>query len=269
MMGEQRYVFDNAWHEAKRRLELLETLGDPATISHSSALGVAAGWRCLEIGAGAGSIADWLCAQVGPSGRVVATDLDTRLLEALDHPNLTVRRHDIAKEDLPRGEFDLVHARAVLTHLPERSVALDRMVSALKPGGWLLVEEVDCVSAVPDPRAGSEAARIFQKGQLAMDRVLAAGGADRYYGRRLYGDVCEAGLVHVESEGRTTMIRGDSPLAQLQELTTRQASDRLVSIGGLSEDEVDAYAALFADPNFLWMGNIILSVWGQRPAEKP
>src|SRR5205814_1252413 len=101
-----------------------------------------------------------------------------------DYPNLEVRRHNIATDGLPEAAFDLTHARAVLTHLPERWQALQRMVSALKPGGWLLVEEVDCVSAVPDPRAGAAAVELFQKGQRASDRVLQAGGADRYYGRR-------------------------------------------------------------------------------------
>jgi SAM-dependent methyltransferase len=263
------YVFDNAWHEAKQRLELLESFGDPATIRHLEALGVLPGWRCLEIGAGAGSIALWLSQRVGPEGSVVATDLDTRLLEPLGQPNLEIRRHDIAAEELTDAEFDLVHARAVLTHLPERERALRRMISALKPGGWLLVEEVDCVSAVADPRSGTATVELFQRGQRAMDAVLGAGGADRYYGRRLYGDVCDNGLLNAGTEGVTTMMRGGSPLAKLQELTTHQTRERLLAIGGLSIEDADAYAALFADPDFVWMGNIILAVWGQRPSAPP
>jgi SAM-dependent methyltransferase len=262
---EQQYVFDNAWQQAKHRLQLLESLGDPATIRLLEHLGVAAGWRCLEIGAGAGSIAAWLCERAGPSGSVLATDLDTRFLEGLDYANLEVRRHDITCEALPDEQFDLVHARAVLTHLPDRHGALDRMAKALRRGGWLLVEEVDCVSAAPDPRGGSDAVALFERGQRAMDRVLAAGGADRYYGRRLLGDVCDLGLVDVDSEGRTTMMRGGSPIALLQELTTLQALDRLISIGGLSATDATAYAGLFVNPNFIWMGNIVMSVWGRKP----
>ena len=48
------------------------------------------GWRCLEIGAGRGSMATWLAERVGPAGQVVATDIDTRYLERLDLPNLHV-----------------------------------------------------------------------------------------------------------------------------------------------------------------------------------
>jgi len=52
-----------------------------------------------------------------------------------------VRRHNMATEPLPEAAFDLVHARLVLMHLPEREQALARMISALKPAGWLIDEE--------------------------------------------------------------------------------------------------------------------------------
>jgi len=59
---------------------------------------VAAGWRCLEVGAGGGSIAEWLCDRVGPDGRVVATDLDTRWVAKLSQPYLEVRVHDLLED---------------------------------------------------------------------------------------------------------------------------------------------------------------------------
>ena len=64
------------------------------------ARGVGPGWRCLEVGAGAGSIAGWLADRVGPSGQVIATDLDTRFLEQQARPNLEVRRHDVVRDPL-------------------------------------------------------------------------------------------------------------------------------------------------------------------------
>src|SRR5262249_38942010 len=115
----QSYLLDNAWQHARKRLMLLEAWLDPGTISHLRAVGVGPGWRCLTVGSGGGSITAWLCQQVGPSGRVVATDIDTRFLEALDYPNLEVRRHDIVTDELEVGAFDLVQVRAVRIHLGE------------------------------------------------------------------------------------------------------------------------------------------------------
>jgi ubiquinone/menaquinone biosynthesis C-methylase UbiE len=63
---------------------------DPATIEYLAKIGVAPGWHCLEIGAGAGSITEWLCQRVGSSGRVVATDINTCFLEELNFAHLEI-----------------------------------------------------------------------------------------------------------------------------------------------------------------------------------
>lgn len=101
------------------------------------------GWRCLEAGAGAGSIARWLCSQVGPTGRVLAVDLDTRFLDHLDEPNFDVAQMDLRTDELPRDTFDLVHARALLMHVPQREQVSDALVAAVRPGGVLPVEDAD------------------------------------------------------------------------------------------------------------------------------
>jgi 2-polyprenyl-3-methyl-5-hydroxy-6-metoxy-1,4-benzoquinol methylase len=99
------YVFDNAWQQERRRLDALETIWDPWTIRNLNGIGVSEGWRCAEIGAGGGSIARWLAAHVGSTGHVLATDLDTRLLEAIDASNVETRLHDITTEDLEPGRL--------------------------------------------------------------------------------------------------------------------------------------------------------------------
>jgi 2-polyprenyl-3-methyl-5-hydroxy-6-metoxy-1,4-benzoquinol methylase len=103
---------------------------------------VAAGWHCLEIGAGAGSIARWLAATAGSTGRVVATDVDTQFLNDLRHPPVEVVRHDITGEPVEQDAFDLVHARAVLEHLPSRGEVVPRLAKALRPGGVLVLEDI-------------------------------------------------------------------------------------------------------------------------------
>jgi 2-polyprenyl-3-methyl-5-hydroxy-6-metoxy-1,4-benzoquinol methylase len=97
---EQSYLLDNAWQHARARLSLLESRLDPGTIFLLNRLGIRPGWRCLVVGAGGGSITEWLCQQTGPEGHVVATDIDTRFIDALDYPNLEVRRHDIVADEL-------------------------------------------------------------------------------------------------------------------------------------------------------------------------
>jgi 2-polyprenyl-3-methyl-5-hydroxy-6-metoxy-1,4-benzoquinol methylase len=179
------YLLDNAWQHARERLALLEAGQDPGTIRYLEMVRVGPGWNCLEVGGGGGSIAEWLCHRVGPTGHVVATDIDTRFLDALDYANLEVRRHNIARDELAQDAFDLVHTRAVLSHLVERDTALTRIVAALKPGGWLLVEEPDLASMLPDPGMDAVAARVFNDMKTALMEVLAARGVDARYGRLL------------------------------------------------------------------------------------
>ena len=107
------YGFDPSWSDERRRLALIERVYDPATTSRLEQLGVGAAWRCLDVGAGGGSIARWLRDRVGPDGSVVAVDLDTRFFET----GIEARRLDILADELERDAYDLVHCRCLLHHL--------------------------------------------------------------------------------------------------------------------------------------------------------
>ena len=263
----QQYVFDNAWQQQRQRLAALEAWLDPGTTRHLDALGVAPGWQCLEVGAGGGSIADWLSQRVGPSGRVLATDLDTRFVEALDRPNLEVRRHDIVTDELEEGAFDLVHTRFLLIHLPERDRVLRKLAAALKPGGWLLVEEPDFISGVADPNSGAEAAALFDKLFAAHLRVQEARGIDTGYGRRLLSSLDAAGLSDVEAEGRVSILRfGAGSTGQvLGRLTFMQLRQPMIEAGLATQPEFDALMALLDDPRFAFMTMVVMAARGRCP----
>src|SRR5262245_38238895 len=101
-MSEERRYFaaDAEFNDELERTRLREREMDPATIRRFMALGVSQGWRCLEVGAGGGSIVRWLADHVGSTGRVVVIDIDTRFLEDLDLPNVEVRCQDITSNEL-------------------------------------------------------------------------------------------------------------------------------------------------------------------------
>jgi ubiquinone/menaquinone biosynthesis C-methylase UbiE len=147
------YVYDQTFAEERERLAGIERLWDPGTRALMERVGVGPGWRCLEVGAGGGSMVEWLAERVGPQGSVLATDVYTKFLDAMDRANLEVREHDILADELPEAEFDLAYARLVAEHLgPE---VIERMIPALKPGGVLLLEDYDFSSATVHPRTSS------------------------------------------------------------------------------------------------------------------
>ena len=257
------YVFDHAWEAERARLSVLEVGLDPGTIRHLENLGVGAGWRCWEIGGGGGSIAAWLCERVGDGGQVLATDLETTFLEKLPFANIVVRRHDIVTDDLPEGQFDLVHARWVLHWLPAREQALARITAALRPHGWLLVEEPDFVTLLHG--CASETVRkVVTAGIRATEAMC---GSQSEYGRHLLADVCAQGLADVEAVGRVVMMRGGSPLCAHLRLSMAKVRVSLIGSGAATAEEIAEAFARLDDPAFATMSAITMAVWGRRAAK--
>jgi ubiquinone/menaquinone biosynthesis C-methylase UbiE len=259
------YVYDQAWQHERARLQGIETMFDAITRDQLLAAGLAPGWRCLEVGLGAGSIARWMATVVAPEGRVVATDLDPRFLEA--GPSLEVRRHDIAVDDLETDAFDLVHARMVLEHVAERERALAKMVAATRPGGWVVVEDVDLggpmVPALARYQPVPELVQIYERIVRGFDMFMTAAGADTQFGSRLPATMEAAGLTNVYAESRARLLR--SAEGDFGRLSVEQLREPLVAAGLVTAEEVETFLAAASEPDASAMSIFLVSARGQRP----
>jgi SAM-dependent methyltransferase len=254
------YALDNAWEQARRRLALLEQQLDPLSQRRLAALGVSKGWQCLEVGGGGGSVTRWLCQQVGRSGHVMATDLDTRFLQEIDEPMLEVRRHDITADELPQAQFDLVYTRWLLHHLPQPERVIASMVAALRPGGWLLVEEVDFF---PVRTSTSE---LYVDFMVALvETVVEESGGDVFWARSLPALVAGQGLNEIGAEGDIGVLQGGSARAEFFQLTGEQMREEVISSGALSAERFEAAMALLEDPTLWAFAGAGIAVWGRRP----
>ncbi|WP_327427403.1 class I SAM-dependent methyltransferase [Streptomyces sp. NBC_01236] len=265
MSGTSGYAFDNTSELAGGRFDALETCYDPVTFARLADLGVGPGMRCLELGGGGGSVAGWLADRVGPTGSVLVTDLEPRWMDGLPgRANLRVVRHDIGAEELPEGDFDLIHARLVLLHVPERGAALDRLVRALRPGGLLVLDEFDCgwipVLASPSP----ESAALFERMHDAVMGIITAAGADMRWGVHAYAALCRAGLTEVASATYAESWRGGSSGTRLHQVNIRQLAGRLVE-KGLTQEQLDDCMRLLDDPDFAVNSYPLITTWGVRP----
>lgn len=251
------------------RLGLLEDIFDP--LSRQRRALVQPGWRCLEVGAGRGSMAAWLAQQVGAHGHVVATDIDTTYLDRLDLPNLEVRRHDILGDSLDTlgpGSFDLVCSRLMLFWLAgKQETAIRRMVECLRPGGWLIDEDGDWGMVAPvDPSHPHHLLyhQVWKNGEWWVSH-----GYDPAFGRKLPTLFERCGLVNIRHEASAAVVRGGSPWARWwqQSLEGIRASEQTGE--GLTEERDKRYQTLttpLTDPSFWLLTALIHACWGQRGA---
>lgn len=248
------------------RLSLLEEVFDTVSIRRRSL--VQAGWRCLEVGAGRGSMAVWLAERVGRSGRVVATDIDVTYLERLDVRNLEARQHNILDDPLDPlepGSFDVVCSRLMLFHLVGRQEeAIRRMVLCLKPGGLLIDEDADWGMTAPvDPSHPLFAS--FHRAWRAGD-WWASRGYDPRFGRTLPALFERSGLETIHHEASSEVVRGGSPWARWY----RESLDVIAQAAGAQTaqqiDEHRTITSALADPSLLFLRELLHACSGRRPA---
>ncbi len=257
-----RYALASVAADLERsRLEKLQAINDPATLARLDALEIDEGMRCVEIGAGAGSIARALAERVGKTGEVVAADLDPRFLDDFEGPGRSVLTHDITQGPVPPADFDLAHARALLAHVEDLPGAARDIVASVAPGGLVLCEEPDYGACQPcDPDHPSSA--IFQ---FYLDGVMAGERMDPYAGRNVYRALVEAGLEDVQTNAQTEIVRGGSFRARYRRETMENVREMAIGAGSYSEASFEALLDCLADPSFHYVDVLWVGVWGRRP----
>jgi hypothetical protein len=184
------------------RFRNVPALHDAHTIHYLKKRVIQEAWSCLEIGGG--SIISWLGTQVGITELVLVAGVEPPFLQAPSSLNPEGCRHEIHKETLPTGEFELVPARFGLPRLPEPKGALRRMMAALKPGGRIVTEELDDLWLLPDPTVNPGEASL--RARPAFQKLRTSAGIDPHYGRSLPQKLQSNGLVI--SEQRPASLSG-------------------------------------------------------------
>lgn len=260
-----RYLLDNRRREAGERFAALADLFDPWTFRHLDDLGLGEGWRCWEVGAGSVSVPRGLAERVGPGGRVLATDIDVSWTEPAAGGALEVRRHDVLNDPPPAEKFDLVHARLVLVHLEDRAAALRVMIDALRPGGWLVIEDADPALqplACPDERGPAEA--LANRLRTQFRALLTERGADLAYGRTLPRLLRESDLADVSAEAFFSI--GARACVVLEAATIRHVRDELLAAELATEEEIETHLANLAGGDLQLMLAPMITAWGRKPA---
>ena len=257
-MSTTLYTWDNGMVAGRRRLELLEEILDEATARRFDSIGVRKGWKCLEIGAGGGSVCDMLCRRVGASGHVTAIDIDTRFVRNLDYSNLDIREENVLDVDLPVAAFDLVHTRFTLCHIPEREALLEKLIPTLKPGGTLFLEEPDghAIDTLDTTAWHDLTMRVFG--------IIDGRGSDILWARGLPARVLSLGLRNIRADVDLPYFQGGSNQAEFWKMTWAKVRDTVADTD-IDVDRCNRELAVLDDPSQIFPGLMNFTVIATKP----
>jgi ubiquinone/menaquinone biosynthesis C-methylase UbiE len=245
---------------------------EPVTERLLDQVGLRPGAACLDAGCGPGETMRLMAERVGSAGRVLGIDADPVLgsmtlamLHHAGHRQCAFQAHDLtAAEPIPGAPFDLVYARLLLFHLPQRAEVLGRLWDAVAPGGYLLVQDYDLrsVATLPQLDWGHEVLRV-------LTETFTAAGADVSAGTRLPQLFVQAGAgapdgtdvagrIEPLATGRIlleTTFRSLLPAALGHGITTAAAA--AATLASIGRD-----AARFPDYPLLWP--LLVSAWKRK-----
>lgn len=218
-----------------RRLELLAAAMWPSTKAVLARTGVEFGARCLDLGCGIGTVT---CEIARMSGHCKGVDVDSGYIESArrraEARRVAGTEFEAASWEETNGDpYDLVYARYLLSHLSDPLAALRRMKELARPGGTVVVEDIDFEGHFHHPPN----AAFVRYLNLYESAVQATGGNARY-GRHLLAVAREAGLVEVEIE-MALSIHHRGPGKMVAELTLEQISEALFSHELCTPQEVE------------------------------
>jgi SAM-dependent methyltransferase len=251
----------------RERMDLLAAVNGPATLTLLEAVGVAVGWRCLELGCGGGHVSIELGRRVGPTGAVVGIDLDEELLglarrDAAERGlgNITFRVADV--ETIAESGFDLAYARMVLMHLRDPGHTVDTMTAAMRTGGVVAVEDANFAGCFTFPPCSG-----YDKWVSWYQQTVRRRGGHPDLGPRLPSLLAAAGLADVQVRvAQPAYLAG--PHKQLQAMSMAKQKQAVVATGVATADDYDAahaeLQAFIDDPTTLVAAPRVIQAWGRR-----
>ncbi|MEM7749806.1 MAG: methyltransferase domain-containing protein [Pseudomonadota bacterium] len=212
-------------------------------------IGNGRGQRVLDLCCGTGGITDVLSEWVGPNGTVLGGDLDAAKLEyarqwaqQLGLSNVSYEEANAFQSGLPAQSFDLVHARFALSVIQDGLGILDHMLTLVKPGGYVCVQEVNATSMECDPPNDD----WDRAAQLCRD-TFARVGANVSMGASLRRKFLERGLRDPTMKLCVHAQTSTDPMTMHVPLTLAAMRETITSQGLMEGNELDTLITRVAD----------------------
>ncbi|MEM6658296.1 MAG: class I SAM-dependent methyltransferase [Pseudomonadota bacterium] len=237
-----KYIFHHDIPSESDRMDQMADVLDGVSRNHLRRIPIQKHWKCLEVGAGNGSLSKWLSPNL-PEGNIRVTDINPDLIADVTGPNLTVHGLNVVEDDLGEEIYDLVFLRAVLHHIAEREAVLTKLIRSLKPGGWIFIHEPDMH---PSRAAPDEAVRVFWSQFFSWASSL---GIDYTTGTQIPQMLTERGMTNMSAWGDTAVYPGGSEYALWLQLTIAEIADKMLASENATRESLDRFNQASEDPD--------------------
>jgi len=231
-------------------------------------IGVAPGWRCLDIGCGPGGITGLMSERVGPSGKVIGLDADEVFLahaRARAPANVEFVQGNAYSTGLSAGSFDLVHMRFVASTAGNAETLIREAMRLAKPGGTVALQEPDMATLTCFPPLAA-----WARLKAGLEGAFTVAGADIRLGQKLFQLMRAAGLADLVYRPFVVGINANHPLRDYLPSTTESLRGTIVGRGLMTAETFDAdLAAVRAHvrkPDTVFTMYTVAQVWGRTPA---
>jgi len=252
------------------RLRFQHSVWGALTRDFFTRLGVGAGWKCLDAGSGPGFVTMDLRELVGPSGEVTALELSPFYVDQARKEGAKKGFNDIRfiqgrveEVSLPPDTFDLVFSRWVLSFAPDPAKFLLPLITSLKPGGIIAVQDYYYEGLSLWPTGGP-----FDGMADVVRTYYRAAGGDPYVTGKLPGIFRAHGIELVEFSPHQLAGGPQSPIMEWAHRFFTTHTQAMVENGATDQKTGDAMVEDWRrhrnNPDALFFSPIVVDVAGRR-----
>lgn len=259
------YIMDDP-REAKR----LEMKVDPvAWVNRYVADRVAPGFEVLSVGCGPGLMLREIT-KLDPSIRGTGIDISSSRVQAAKQKNAGNRQlkficGDAQEMQFARNSFDFVYSRMLFQYLQKKEQALDELVRVCKPGGTVLLQDLDGQLLWNYPEE-----RELQRALEQVVGALSKTGFDPFVGRKLFRLAQRSGLENLKVQVECYHLIAGEPSPKILEewkLKLDIALPQIVQALGnerQAREQVQRFIEYLSRPDTLTYSNVF-TVTGEKP----
>jgi ubiquinone/menaquinone biosynthesis C-methylase UbiE len=266
-MSQDQYIIEGG-AGGKKRLAVLGDILNEGTRALIGSIHPASIESFLDLGCGGGSVSLMMASAIGPTGHVTGMDFDESILAlaradaaAAGLTNISFEAVDAMALDA-RERFDFSYSRFLLSHVTDPQRVLQNLLQATRPGGTILVEDIDFSGHYCYPENES-----FERYQHFFVTAAQHNGQNSNIGLALFNHFRNAGIENVQFDLVQPVFQSGTG-KWMAVFTLEKIRSAVIRQGLATESEVNAVLedlkAFTADERSIISLPRIFRVWGKR-----